>query len=342
MVNLERNIRLGDSTHRLVKEIQSIDEENNILEPSDEELKLLENEGFQVDPDNLFIHVDDNDSVGIYLKEQGKTPLLTPQEEVALAKRIERGVLDPAYVDDAQEAREKLARANTRLVVSIAKRYRGSGLPFSDVIQEGNVGLMRAVDKFDYTRGYKFSSYATWWIRQAITRALSQKTRMIRIPLHKTDQIRHIYTTAQALEQNLGRRPTVEEIAVEMKCSPEKIRDTIQVSQHTLSLQDKMDAADDDTELDEFVRDPTAPDPDESVDQQLLKEVVTEELNRLTPRQEIILTKRFGLDGEGSHTLGEVATMFGLSRERIRQIEDKALRRLRHSSSAGKLRPYLE
>ena len=300
-----------------------------------------------------------DDPVGLYFRQMAQEPLLTAEEEIDLAKRIERGKeaqakleqlnsrSNPtlrrelqALVNDGQAAREHLGRANTRLVVSIAKRYMGQGLPFPDLIQEGNVGLMRAVDKYDYKRGNRFSTYATWWIRQAITRALAQKTRTIRIPLHMTERIRQMYRTAQILEQNLGRRPTPEEIAQEMELPAEAIRSMMDASQHAIALERPV-GDDGDSEFGDFIEDQDSPSPLESATQHLLQETIEEVLSELTPRQSHILRLRFGLGGGEPHTLEEIANKFGLSRERIRQLEKEALRRLRHPKLAHNLRDYL-
>jgi RNA polymerase primary sigma factor len=300
-----------------------------------------------------------DDPVGLYFRQMAQEPLLTAQEEIELAKRIERGKEAQdrlrlmrrnergalrnellRYMDDGQAAREHLGRANTRLVVSIAKRYMGQGLPFPDLIQEGNVGLMRAVDKYDYKRGNRFSTYATWWIRQAITRALAQKTRTIRIPLHMTERIRQMYRTAQLLEQSLGRRPTPEEIATEMELSTESVRGMMDASQHAIALE-KPVGDDGDSEFGDFIEDQDTPSPVESATQHLLQETIEEVLSELTPRQSHILRLRFGLGGGDPHTLEEIANKFGLSRERIRQLEKEALRRLRHPRLAHNLRDYL-
>lgn len=304
--------------------------------------------------------VSPDDPVGLYFRQMAQEPLLTADEEIDLAKRIELGreakdqldivgyqhllnstvaVLD-TLIQDGQNAREHLGRANTRLVVSIAKRYMGQGLPFPDLIQEGNVGLMRAVDKYDYKRGNRFSTYATWWIRQAITRALAQKTRTIRIPLHMTERIRQMYRTAQTLEQDLGRRPTPEEIAAEMALPPESIRGMMDASQHAIALERPV-GDDGDSEFGDFIEDQDTPSPVESATQHLLQETIEEVLSELTPRQSHILRLRFGLGGGEPHTLEEIANKFGLSRERIRQLEKEALRRLRHPRLAHNLRDYL-
>jgi RNA polymerase primary sigma factor len=303
-----------------------------------------------------------DDPVGLYFRQMAQEPLLTALEEIELAKRIEMGkqaretfyrinnsreAYSEAWVShlerlvlDGQAAREHLGRANTRLVVSIAKRYMGQGLPFPDLIQEGNVGLMRAVDKYDYKRGNRFSTYATWWIRQAITRALAQKTRTIRIPLHMTERIRQMYRTAQSLEQSLGRRPSPEEIALEMDLPAEAVRAMMDASQHAIALERPV-GDDGDSEFGDFIEDQDSPSPVESATQHLLQETIEDVLSELTPRQSHILRLRFGLGGGEPHTLEEIANKFGLSRERIRQLEKEALRRLRHPRLAHNLRDYL-
>jgi len=302
-----------------------------------------------------------DDPVGLYFRQMAQEPLLTAQEEIELARRIEIGkearrcvsrsgvreMYGMAWlahmermVQDGQLAREHLGRANTRLVVSIAKRYMGQGLPFPDLIQEGNVGLMRAVDKYDYKRGNRFSTYATWWIRQAITRALAQKTRTIRIPLHMTERIRQMYRTAQHLEQSLGRRPSPEEIAMEMDLPADSVRGMMDASQHAIALERPV-GDDGDSEFGDFIEDQDSPSPVEAATQHLLQETIEEVLSELTPRQSHILRLRFGLGGGEPHTLEEIANKFGLSRERIRQLEKEALRSLRHPRLAHSLRDYL-
>jgi RNA polymerase primary sigma factor len=304
--------------------------------------------------------ISSDDPVGLYFRQMAQEPLLTADEEIDLARRIERGrkaqerVERPDAVNksekwfthmqrlvlDGQSAREHLGRANTRLVVSIAKRYMGQGLPFPDLIQEGNVGLMRAVDKYDYKRGNRFSTYATWWIRQAITRALAQKTRTIRIPLHMTERIRQMYRVAQKLEQSLGRRPTPEEIGKEMDLPFDTIRAMMDASQHAIALERPV-GDEGDSEFGDFIEDQDTPSPVDSATQHLLEETIEEVLSELTPRQSHILRLRFGLGGGEPHTLEEIANKFDLSRERIRQLEKEALRRLRHPRLAHNLRDYL-
>ncbi|XWX04362.1 sigma-70 family RNA polymerase sigma factor [Aggregatilineales bacterium SYSU G02658] len=301
-----------------------------------------------------------DDPVGLYFRQMAQEPLLSAEDEIDLAKRIERGrqaekrlqMPDAAtkserwhqhmhaLIRDGQQSREHLGRANTRLVVSIAKRYMGQGLPFPDLIQEGNVGLMRAVDKYDYQRGNRFSTYATWWIRQAITRALAQKTRTIRIPLHMTERIRQMYRIAQNIEQEMGRRPTPEEIADEMELPVETVRSMMDASQHAIALERPV-GDDGDSEFGDFIEDQDTPSPVDSATQHLLQETIEEVLSELTPRQSHILRLRFGLGGGEPHTLEEIANKFGLSRERIRQLEKEALRRLRHPRLAHNLRDYL-
>lgn len=301
-----------------------------------------------------------DDPVGLYFRQMAQEPLLTAADEINLAKRIERGykarqrLAQPdvqlksarwrrrlRQLDtEGQQAREHLGRANTRLVVSIAKRYMGQGLPFPDLIQEGNVGLMRAVDKYDYSRGNRFSTYATWWIRQAITRALAQKTRTIRIPLHMTERIRQMYRAAQDLEQSLGRRPTAEEIAATLEVAADAVRAMLDASQHAIALERPV-GEDGDSEFGDFIEDQDTISPVDSATQNLLMEAIDEVLAELTPRQSHILRLRFGLGDGEPHTLEEIANKFGLSRERIRQLEKEALRCLRHPQLAHNLRDYL-
>jgi len=337
-------------------------------EPSDRLIIIEEEEMMDFEPEEILQDptvgdisaVSPDDPVGLYFRQMAQEPLLTAQEEIELAKRIELGkqardtlirmgrdrCSDSLYVQlerllmDGQAAREHLGRANTRLVVSIAKRYMGQGLPFPDLIQEGNVGLMRAVDKYDYKRGNRFSTYATWWIRQAITRALAQKTRTIRIPLHMTERIRQMYRTAQGLEQVLGRRPSPEEIAYEMDLPADTIRSMMDASQHAIALERPV-GDDGDSEFGDFIEDQDSPSPVESATQHMLQETIEDVLSELTPRQSHILRLRFGLGGGEPHTLEEIANKFGLSRERIRQLEKEALRRLRHPRLAHNLRDYL-
>jgi len=301
--------------------------------------------------------ISSDDSIGLYLKEMARVPLLTTQEEVKLAKLLERGQaaqrrlskdghdleqrrkLERA-IDEGKAAREHLIKANTRLVVSIAKKYMGRGVPFLDLIQEGNLGLMKAVEKFDYQRGYRFSTYATWWIRQTITRAIADQGRTIRVPVHMSDRIRRLYKTSRRLEQERGRKPTPEEIAEELKLEPRKVRWMLKVSWRPLSLERPI-GEDEDNELGNFIEDDNTPTPTQSAYEHLLKEKMEEVLATLTPREARILRLRFGLQDGRSYTLEEVGQKFGLTRERIRQIEGKALRRLRHPRRSRQLKEYL-
>ena len=304
-------------------------------------------------------NISTDDTVGLYLKEMARVPLLTTEQEVDLAKRLERGLnaqkrIDKmngsagyrkraeleGHVEDGRDAREHLIKANTRLVVSIAKKYIGRGVPFLDLIQEGNLGLMKAVEKFDYRRGFRFSTYATWWIRQTITRAIADQGRTIRVPVHMSDRIRRLYKVARQLEQVFGRKATPEEIAVELNCEPRKVQWMLKVSWRPLSLERPV-GEEEDTEFGAFIEDDTTPTPTQTAHQNLLKEKVEEVLATLTPREARILRLRFGLQNGRSYTLEEVGQKFGLTRERIRQIEGKALRRLRHPRRARQLRDYL-
>jgi RNA polymerase primary sigma factor len=301
--------------------------------------------------------ISSDDTVGLYLKEMARVPLLTIEEEVSLAKRLESGkyaaltlgrngadgtrrIELETMIEDGRAAREHLITANTRLVVSIAKKYMGRGVPFLDLIQEGNLGLMKAVEKFDYRRGYRFSTYATWWIRQTITRAIADQGRTIRVPVHMSDSIRRLYKTARKLEQDHGRKPTPEEIADELEIEPRKVRWMLKVSWQPLSLERPV-GEEEDSELGNFIEDESSPTPPQSAYQNLLREKVEEVLATLTPREARILRLRFGLHNGRSYTLEEVGQKFGLTRERIRQIEGKALRRLRHPRRSRQLREYL-
>jgi RNA polymerase primary sigma factor len=302
--------------------------------------------------------IDVDDSISLYLKEIGRIPLLTAEQEVSLAKRMEAGrnakrklgkdkslsVEDRrelvATVKDGQAAKEHLIKANSRLVVSVAKKYVGRGVPFLDLIQEGNIGLIRAVKKFDYRRGYKFSTYATWWIRQAVTRAIADQGRTIRVPVHMYEQINRLARVSRQLVQELGRDPTVEEIAAELGVSPKKVERTIKVSQRPLSLEMPV-GEEDDSFLGDFIEDSDAPSPTDQASLQLLREQIDGIFSSLTPREVRILQLRFGLVDGYSYTLEEVGKKFGVTRERIRQIEAQALGRLRHPSRSRKLRDFL-
>ncbi len=299
------------------------------------------------------------DSVRLYLQEIGETDLLTMQEEVWLARRMERGLaaedrlatdltLSPEDREefeydrkDGEDAREHLIRANLRLVVSVAKKYVGRGLSFLDLIQEGNIGLMKATDKFDYTRGYKFSTYATWWIRQAITRAISDQSRTIRLPVHVGETINRVKKMSHRLQQIYEREPTHEEIASAMDLPEDKVRQVLEVSRHPVSLEAPV-GQDGDAFLGDFIEDDSTPAPLELASQQLLKSQIGEALHKLTERERRIIILRFGLEDGRFRTLEEVGKEFGITRERIRQIEAKALRKLRHPSYSRKLRGYLD
>jgi RNA polymerase primary sigma factor len=273
-----------------------------------------------------------DDPVRMYLKEIGRVPLLTAEEEIELAKRMEQG---------DEEAKKKLAEANLRLVVSIAKRYVGRGMLFLDLIQEGNLGLIKAVEKFDYGKGFKFSTYATWWIRQAITRAIADQARTIRIPVHMVETINKLIRVSRQLLQELGRDPTPEEIAAAMEIPVERVREIQKVAQEPVSLETPI-GEEEDSHLGDFIEDEDAPAPAEAASYILLKEQLESVLDTLTPREEKVLRLRFGLDDGRSRTLEEVGQEFGVTRERIRQIEAKALRKLRHPSRSRKLKDYLD
>ena len=320
--------------------------------------KRNEKEEEQEETDALDLsNIPSDDSIGLYLKEMARVPLLTTNEEVNLAKLFEKGQAaqhrlgknghDPEEqrrleraIDEGRAAREHLIKANTRLVVSIAKKYMGRGVPFLDLIQEGNLGLMKAVEKFDHTRGYRFSTYATWWIRQTITRAIADQGRTIRVPVHMSDRIRRLYKTARRLEQEQGRKPTPEEIAEELMLEPRKVRWMLKVSWRPLSLERPV-GEEDDSELGSFIEDDNTPPPTQTAYEHLLKEKMEEVLTTLTPREARILRLRFGMQDGRSYTLEEVGQKFGLTRERIRQIEGKALRRLRHPRRSRQLKEYL-
>ncbi len=291
-----------------------------------------------------------DDPVRMYLREIGRVPLLSAEEEVRLAKRMERGRVellklaasrDYHIIEDGEEAQRRLTEANLRLVVSVAKKYIGRGMSLLDLIQEGNIGLIRAVEKFDYTKGYKFSTYATWWIRQAITRAIADQARTIRIPVHMVETINRLIRISRRLLQDLGREPTSEEIAEQMEISPEKVREIIKVSQEPVSLETPI-GEEDDSHLGDFIEDHTALAPADAASHQLLKEQVEDVLDSLTERERKVLQLRFGLDDGRSRTLEEVGKEFHVTRERIRQIEAKALRKLRHPSRSRKLKDYLD
>ena len=307
----------------MVKEGEEGPDDELLLDEEDEDLEDID---LSV-PEGVGIE----DPVRMYLKEIGKVPLLTADEEIELAKRIEAG---------DEDAKKQLAEANLRLVVSIAKRYVGRGMQFLDLIQEGNLGLIKAVEKFDYRKGYKFSTYATWWIRQAITRAIADQARTIRIPVHMVENINKLVRVQRQLLQELGREPTAEEIAEEMKIPVERVREILKISQEPVSLETPI-GEEEDSHLGDFIQDENGPVPfDETVDS-LLKEQIDEALSTLTDREQKVLRLRFGLDDGRARTLEEVGQVFNVTRERIRQIEAKALRKLRHPSRGKKLRDYM-
>ena len=298
----------------------------------DDEIKSIEEEEEEEDYLSVPEGISMDDPVRMYLKEIGKVHLLSAEEEVELAQKMEEGDI---------RAKQRLAEANLRLVVSIAKRYVGRGMLFLDLIQEGNLGLIKAVEKFDYTKGYKFSTYATWWIRQAITRAIADQARTIRIPVHMVETINKLIRISRQLLQELGREPTPEEIAEEMEMTVEKVREIMKISQEPVSLETPI-GEEEDSHLGDFIQDEEVPAPSEAAAFTLLKEQLMEVLDTLTPREEKVLRLRFGLDDGRARTLEEVGKEFNVTRERIRQIEAKALRKLRHPSRSKKLKDYLE
>ena len=297
---------------------------------------LLAEDDDDVDVEQIDLSVPDGvsieDPVRMYLKEIGKVPLLSADEEIDLAKRMEEG---------DEDAKKRLAEANLRLVVSIAKRYVGRGMLFLDLIQEGNLGLIKAVEKFDYRKGYKFSTYATWWIRQAITRAIADQARTIRIPVHMVETINKLIRVSRQLLQELGREPTPEEIAEEMKLPVERVREILKISQEPVSLETPI-GEEEDSHLGDFIQDDNVPVPADAAAFTLLKEQLVEVLSTLTDREQKVLRLRFGLDDGRARTLEEVGKEFNVTRERIRQIEAKALRKLRHPSRSRKLKDYLD
>lgn len=300
-------------------------------DPDDEEFDDDEEE-FDLNDLSVPPGVKINDPVRMYLKEIGRVDLLTAEEEIELAERIEQG---------DEEAKRRLAEANLRLVVSIAKRYVGRGMLFLDLIQEGNMGLIKAVEKFDHRKGFKFSTYATWWIRQAITRAIADQARTIRIPVHMVETINKLIRVQRQLLQDLGREPTPEEIAEDMDLTPEKVREILKIAQEPVSLETPI-GEEDDSHLGDFIEDQEATSPSEHAAYELLKEQLEDVLDTLTDREENVLRLRFGLDDGRTRTLEEVGKVFGVTRERIRQIEAKALRKLRHPSRSKRLKDFLE
>ena len=314
---------------------ERLDEQGiTVVGDMDSELAKIDESTSEENPEDLSVPegVSIDDHVRMYLKEIGKVPLLSPQEEHEYAKKMSEG---------DEVARQKLTEANLRLVVSIAKRYVGRGMLFLDLIQEGNLGLIKAVEKFDYTKGYKFSTYATWWIRQAITRAIADQARTIRIPVHMVETINKLIRVSRQLLQELGREPTPEEIAKEMNMSLEKVREIMKIAQEPVSLETPI-GEEEDSHLGDFIPDDDAPAPSEAASFMLLKEQLMEVLSTLTPREEKVLRLRFGLVDGRQRTLEEVGQEFNVTRERIRQIEAKALRKLRHPSRSKKLKDFLE
>lgn len=330
----------------------------DILDDEGQALTSLEDSDEVSETEISLEHIAANDTVGLYLKEMARVPLLTVDQELDLAKRIEKGVqarrklnrsnlnLTPgqceeleASVQDGLAARDHLIRANTRLVVSVAKRHVGRGLPLLDLVQEGNLGLMKAVEKYDYHRGFRFSTYATWWIRQTITRALANQGRTIRVPVHMLDRIHQMYRMARQLEQDLGRPPTNGELAQVLEVDANKVQWMRRLSWSPLSLETPV-GDEEDSELGMFIEDNFSPAPNQLTQQNMLREKIEQVLSTLSPREARILRLRFGLDNGHSLTLEEVGRRFGLSRERIRQIESRALKRLRHPCRSRQLREY--
>lgn len=341
--------------------IPYLEDESLIPEPSEDELILAEDEESEEVTRELVLddlqNIDTDDTIGLYLKEVSRVPLLTAEEEVELAQRIERGRMAREelargnvsirrrhelrrLIEDGWAAREHLITANSRLVISVAKKYMGRGVPFLDLIQEGNIGLIRATKKFDYRRGHKFSTYATWWIRQAVTRAIADQGRTIRVPVHMGDQINKLLRTQHQLTQRLGREPSVDELALALDVPPKKVENMIQVARRPLSLETPTDD-EEDSVLGDFIEDDEAPPPDDTATYNLLREHLEEVLNSLPPREVRILQLRYGLLDGQAYTLEEVGRKMGVTRERVRQIEAQALSRLRHPTIRRKLRDYL-
>jgi len=352
-----------EALHKGGVTVTAFDEEPEVeallLDETEEETDTEVEDDEEVWPDELYSldGIGVEDGVALYLREMARVPLLSTDEEVTLAKKIvkgreachhlkgnthaavERDCLE-GTVTEGVNARDHLIRANTRLVVSIAKKYIGRGVPFLDLIQEGNLGLMKAVEKFEYQRGFRFSTYATWWIRQTITRAIADQGRTIRVPVHMSDRIRHLYRRAQEIEQESGARPSPEDLAIELGLDPRKVQWMLRVSWQPLSLERPV-GDDDDNELCSFIEDDRSPTPQETAHLGLLRDKLEEVLTTLSPREVRVLRMRFGLHNGRSYTLEEVGQKFGLTRERIRQIEGQALRRLRHPSRSRELRDYL-
>ena len=341
--------------------IQYLDDDDLASNPSEEELskdeiKEIVDDSQDTNVDDLK-HIDTDDTIGLYLKEVSRVPLLTAEEEVELAQRIERGRMAREelargkvsskrktdlrlLIEDGWAAREHLITANSRLVISVAKKYMGRGVPFLDLIQEGNIGLIRATKKFDYRRGHKFSTYATWWIRQAVTRAIADQGRTIRVPVHMGDQINKLLRTQHQLTQKLGRDPSIEELAEALDVIPKKVENMIKVSRRPLSLETPTDN-EDDSVLGDFIEDNEIPAPDVTATYNLLREHLELVMDTLPPREVRILQLRYGLLDGQAYTLEEVGRKMGVTRERVRQIEAQALSRLRHPTIRRKLRDYL-
>ncbi|KMJ60162.1 MULTISPECIES: RNA polymerase sigma factor RpoD [Bacillaceae] len=315
---------LGEQGVEIIGEAESDDDPNT--------QQLAKEEEFDLNDLTVPPGVKINDPVRMYLKEIGRVDLLSAEEEISLANRIEEG---------DEEAKRRLAEANLRLVVSIAKRYVGRGMLFLDLIQEGNMGLIKAVEKFDYRKGFKFSTYATWWIRQAITRAIADQARTIRIPVHMVETINKLIRVQRQLLQDLGREPSPEEIAEDMDLTPDKVREILKIAQEPVSLETPI-GEEDDSHLGDFIEDQDATSPSDHAAYELLKEQLEDVLDTLTDREENVLRLRFGLDDGRTRTLEEVGKVFGVTRERIRQIEAKALRKLRHPSRSKRLKDFLE
>jgi RNA polymerase primary sigma factor len=330
---------IGESDYDTVKYIEFLDSHKvkiNYDSAGEEDADIMLDAEEEIDLEKIDLSAPDGisieDPVRMYLKEIGKVPLLSAEEEIELAKRME---------DGDEEAKNRLAEANLRLVVSIAKRYVGRGMLFLDLIQEGNLGLIKAVDKFDYRKGYKFSTYATWWIRQAITRAIADQARTIRIPVHMVETINKLLRVSRQLQQELGHEPTPEEIAQKMEIPVDKVREIQKISQEPVSLETPI-GEEEDSHLGDFIQDDNVPVPAEEAASTILKENLVEVLSTLTDREQKVLRLRFGLDDGRARTLEEVGKQFEVTRERIRQIEAKALRKLRHPSRSRKLRDFLD
>ena len=337
-----KDLKLSEDQYELIVRVlekndidvlQVVEDDDN--EVPEDELDIIDENG-EDEPDLLDLSIPDSinieDPVRMYLKEIGKVPLLTAEEEIELAKRMQSG---------DEDAKKRLAEANLRLVVSIAKRYVGRGMLFLDLIQEGNLGLIKAVEKFDYNKGFKFSTYATWWIRQAITRAIADQARTIRIPVHMVETINKLVRVSRQLLQELGREPTPDEIAERMEIPVERVREILKISQEPVSLETPI-GEEEDSHLGDFIQDDNVPVPADAAAFTLLKEQLVEVLGTLTEREQKVLRLRFGLDDGRARTLEEVGKEFNVTRERIRQIEAKALRKLRHPSRSRKLKDYLD